>query len=87
MNTLMKVIKPKVSLVGAGPGSEDLITVRGLRVLKAADAILYDALVNRELLKEAPSDALKIYVGKRADNHRYSQDEINLMLVQYAFYA
>jgi len=75
----------KITLVGAGPGDPELLTIKGLRAIQSADVILYDALVNRELLNEAPSHALKIYVGKRADNHRYTQDEINLMLVQYAF--
>ncbi len=78
-------LQAKITLVGAGPGDPELLTIKGLRAIQSADVILYDALVNRELLKEAPSHALKIYVGKRADNHRYSQDEINLMLVQYAF--
>jgi uroporphyrin-III C-methyltransferase len=47
--------------------------------------VLYDALANPELLKTAPADALKINVGKRANKHRYSQAEINLMAVGYAF--
>lgn len=80
-----RIIKPKVSLVGAGPGDIDLITVKGLKALQTADVILYDALANEELLEEAPSHALKVYVGKRANKHRYSQKEINLMLAQYAF--
>ena len=77
--------KPKITLVGAGPGDPELITVKGLRALQAADVVLYDALSNPDLLAEAPEEALKIYVGKRANNHRYRQDEINLMLVQYAY--
>ena len=75
---------PKITLVGAGPGGPDLITVKGFRALQSADVILYDALVNPELLDIAPG-ALKIYVGKRANQHRYAQEEINLMMVQYAF--
>ncbi len=82
----MRSIKgSKITLVGAGPGDIDLITVKGLKAIQSADVILYDALVNPELLKEAPITAKKIYVGKRANNHRYTQDEINLMLVQEAF--
>lgn len=77
-------IYSKITLVGAGPGDKDLITVKGLRALQQADVVLYDALVNPELLKEAPKDALKIYVGKRANQHRYTQETINLLLVQYA---
>ncbi len=76
---------PKITLVGAGPGDPELLTIKGLRAIQSADVILYDALVNKELLEEAPSTVLKIYVGKRANKHRYSQDEINLMLVQFAY--
>ena len=76
---------PKISLVGAGPGDPELITVKGLKVLQSADVVLYDALSNPALLAEASENALKIYVGKRANWHRYSQAEINLMLVQYAY--
>jgi uroporphyrin-III C-methyltransferase len=77
--------KPKVSLVGAGPGSEDLITVRGLTVLKAADVILYDALVNEEILSQVNADILKIYVGKRCSQHSFTQDDINILIVENAF--
>lgn len=76
---------PKVTLMGAGPGSPDLITIRGLRALRTARVILYDALANPELLKNAPADTLKINVGKRANRHQYSQSEINLMAVGYAY--
>ncbi len=77
-------VTPKVSLVGAGPGDIDLITLKGIKALKQANVVLYDALVNPELLEWAPKNALKVYVGKRASNHRYSQDEINQMLIDYA---
>ena len=77
--------QPKVSLVGAGPGDPELITVKGLKILQQADVVLYDALSNPVLLAQAPRTAIKIFVGKRAGQHRYSQDKINLMLVQYAF--
>ncbi len=73
----------KVVLVGAGPGDEELITIKGLNAIKCADVILYDALVNKELLKYAPANADLVYVGKRVNNHKYSQDEINLLLVNY----
>ena len=81
----MKDKKAKISLVGAGPGDKDLITVKGLKVIQSADAILYDALINEELLDEAPSSAVKVFVGKRAGQPCISQDKINLMLVQHAF--
>lgn len=76
---------PKVSLVGAGPGSEDLITVRGLRVLKSADVILYDALVSSELLSQINESIPKIYVGKRCSQHSFTQDDINILIVENAF--
>lgn len=75
----------KISIVGAGPGAVDLITVRGLRALQSADVILYDALANPDLLLEASENALKIYVGKRAGNHRFSQEKINQLMVHAAF--
>jgi len=75
----------KITLVGAGPGDVELITVKGLKALQSADVVLYDALSNDELLSEAPELALKIFVGKRANNHRYPQEKINLMMVQLAF--
>lgn len=74
----------KVSLIGAGPGAVDLITVRGLNALKKADVVLYDALASKELLAFAPENSIKIYVGKRANNHHYTQDEINYLLVFHA---
>lgn len=77
--------QPKITLMGAGPGSTDLITIRGLRALRTADVILYDALVNPDLLENVPKSTLKINVGKRARKHRFSQSEINLMAVSYAF--
>lgn len=81
----MKIKKQaKLTLVGAGPGDPDLITLKGIKALACADVVFYDALVNRELLDYAPN-AIKIFVGKRKGFHRYSQDEINELVVQYAF--
>ena len=77
-------IIPKVTLVGAGPGSKDLITIRGLKALQNADAILYDALVDKDLLLEASAHIPKIYGGKRCGKHYSSQDQINTLLVEYA---
>ena len=76
--------KPRIYLVGAGPGDPDLITLKGVKALRSAKVVLYDALVNPEILEHAPDFALRIYVGKRASNHRYAQEEINQMLVQFA---
>lgn len=81
----MKKVIPSISLVGAGPGDPDLITVKGHKALASADVVLYDALASDELLNIAPDHAVKIYVGKRANNHRYAQDEINLLIVQMAY--
>lgn len=74
----------RVTLVGAGPGSSDLITLRGLRALSTADVVFYDALVCEELLQYAPQALHRIYVGKRANIHAFSQEVINQMLVDYA---
>ena len=74
----------KVSIVGAGPGDADLITIKGMKAIQSADVILYDALANQELLDYAPDHALKVFVGKRAARHYKTQDQINLLMVQYA---
>ena len=75
---------PRLTLIGAGPGDPDLITVKGLKKLAEADVVLYDALVNRTLLKYARANAEKIFVGKRSGSHRFTQEEINQMIVHYA---
>jgi len=75
----------KVSIVGAGPGAADLITVRGLNAIKSANVILYDALVNKALLKEAKPNCELIFVGKRSGKHSFKQDEINQLLIENAF--
>lgn len=80
----MKNKIPLVTLVGAGPGDPDLISVKGVKALQNADVILYDALINRELLKYATNEAKKIFVGKRKGFYSYSQDEINKLLVENA---
>lgn len=80
-----KEIYPKLTVVGAGPGDPELITVKAINALSEADVVLYDALVNDELLKYAPTDALKIYVGKRKNEHTYTQEEINRLAVELAF--
>lgn len=76
---------PKVSLVGAGPGDPELITLKGMRALQNADAVLYDALVSDELLEYCPQSAVRLYVGKRAGRHSHSQDDINRLIVEHAF--
>ncbi|WP_291913495.1 uroporphyrinogen-III C-methyltransferase [Chitinophaga sp. CB10] len=80
----MQHIQPKLTLVGAGPGDPELITVKGLKAIQNARVILYDALSNNELLEHAPADCLCRFVGKRAGMHVYPQEEINRMIVKYA---
>jgi uroporphyrin-III C-methyltransferase len=73
--------KPHITLIGAGPGDPELITLKGLKALETADVILYDALVNEDLLDLAPHSK-KIFVGKRKGFRLHTQDEINNMLVR-----
>ncbi len=77
-------IEPKVTLVGAGPGDLDLLTIKGAKALAEANVVLYDALANEEMLTYAPKKALKIFVGKRKGCHQYSQDQINQLIVDNA---
>ena len=74
----------KVFLVGAGPGDPDLITVKGLRCLQQADVILYDRLVNPELLQHVKQGAELIFCGKSPGLHTLQQESINQLLVKYA---
>lgn len=76
-----EVGKWKVSLVGAGPGKRDYLSVEALRCIKNADVIIYDALISPSILNEAKMDAELIYVGKRADTIYKKQPEINKLLV------
>jgi uroporphyrin-III C-methyltransferase len=83
-STKKTVKEPLITLVGAGPGDADLITLKGIKALKTADVVLYDALVNEELLEFAPEHAVKVYVGKRSGDHSYSQDAVNKLMIDYA---
>lgn len=74
----------RVYLVGAGPGDPGLLTVRGLELVRQAQVIVYDQLVNPALVNEASQSANKIFVGKRAGRHCIAQSEINTVLVSYA---
>ncbi len=74
----------KVSLVGAGPGDPELLTLRAVRRISAADALVYDNLVGDGILDLARRDATRIYVGKRAGNHALPQEDINHLLVELA---
>ena len=74
----------KVYIIGAGPGDVGLITIKAVDCLRLADVVIYDNLVNEELLKYAPSEARFIYAGKKGGDHTLSQDAINNLLVQEA---
>ncbi|MBA5760778.1 uroporphyrinogen-III C-methyltransferase [Vibrio sp. 404] len=73
-----------VSLVGAGPGDPDLLTVKGYRVIEQADVVVYDRLVSAEILALASNKAEMIYVGKKLDFHCVPQEQINQLLVDKA---
>ena len=73
-----------VYLVGAGPGDVGLLTRRGHEILQGCDVVVYDALVNAEMLAFCAPKCEKIYVGKRAGAHSLTQDEINAVLIEKA---
>ena len=75
---------PKLTVVGAGPGEVDLITLKAIKVLKIADVVLYDALVNEELLDFVNPNAEIIFVGKRRGCYTYQQAQINDLIVARA---
>ncbi len=77
-------MKPKVYLVGAGPGDPGLITVKGKDCIAAADVVIYDYLAAPALLSHARPDAQLIYVGKKGGDHTLSQDKINALLIEKA---
>src|SRR5438132_1364158 len=80
----MKRAKGMVYLVGAGPGDIGLLTLRGAELLGRADVVVYDALVNPDLLRLAPRTAEIIFGGKRSKDHAIPQDELNQLLVAKA---
>ncbi|MEO8115078.1 MAG: uroporphyrinogen-III C-methyltransferase [Phenylobacterium sp.] len=73
-----------VRLVGAGPGSADLLTLRAARMIAGAQALLYDALVSEEVLALAPAACLKIQTGKRAGRTSMKQETINRLMLRLA---
>lgn len=75
----------KLTLVGAGPGDPDLITMKGVKALKKARVVLYDALIHPDLLNHCSDECVKVHVGKRFGQHSFSQDVINFLIVEYAY--
>ncbi len=76
--------KALVSLVGAGPGDPDLLTLKAYKLIKAAQIVVYDRLVSEDILKLIPPGVKKIYVGKTSGSHHMNQDEINQLLLSLA---
>ncbi|MDW7661672.1 MAG: hydroxymethylbilane synthase [Bacillota bacterium] len=84
-DTLKKMFSDvMISLVGAGPGDEGLITIKAVDRLKSCDAVVYDRLAAPAFLKYVPEHAVKIYVGKAASDHAMTQEEINRTLEKLA---
>lgn len=80
----MHMRKTKLTLVGAGPGDPELITVKAVKALRSADVILYDALANEALLEYAAPSAILHFAGKRMGCHSLSQEEINDLIISYS---
>lgn len=78
-------ITPRITLIGAGPGDPELLTLKGLRILEAADVVLYDALVSAKILELIPTHIPAWSVGKRAGAHSFKQEEINTLIVDFAY--
>ncbi|HEY9049158.1 MAG TPA: uroporphyrinogen-III C-methyltransferase [Ohtaekwangia sp.] len=76
--------KATVTMVGAGPGDPELITMKGMKAIQRADVILYDALASKELLEFVKPSCKLVYVGKRKGKKEFSQEEINQLIVFYA---
>ena len=76
---------PRLTVVGAGPGDPELLTLKGARVLAAADVVLYDALANDALLAHVRPGTPTLFVGKRRDFAGSTQDEINALIVAQAY--
>ena len=72
----------QVYLTGAGPGDPELLTLKALRVIQEADIIIYDRLVNKEILKHAKEDVVLEYVGKENKKHTLPQEDINELIYQ-----
>ena len=73
----------KVYLVGAGPGDPELLTLKAIKALEQSDVVLYDKLVNKDILSYAKKEAIKICVGKERGFHSIEQDNINDLILEY----
>lgn len=80
----MNSVKNKVSLVGVGPGDENLLTLGALEAIKSGDVIIYDNLINLTILNNIKIDAELVYAGKTAGNHHLPQEKINECMKEYA---
>ena len=74
----------RLTVVGAGPGDVDLITLKAIKAIKSANVILYDALINEELLEYASAETELIFVGKRKGCYAFQQEQINELIVAKA---
>jgi uroporphyrin-III C-methyltransferase len=80
----MSIKTPKLTVVGAGPGDVELITIKAIKAIESADVILYDALINESLLDYASNDTEVIFVGKRKGCYAFQQEQINELIVTKA---
>tara|TARA_R110002049_G_scaffold308754_1_gene513908 strand:+ start:50670 stop:51434 length:765 start_codon:yes stop_codon:yes gene_type:complete len=80
----MSLKTPKLTVVGAGPGDVELITIKAIKAIESADVILYDALINEALLEYASKGTEIIFVGKRKGCYAFQQEQINELIVSKA---
>ncbi|MCW4044393.1 MAG: uroporphyrinogen-III C-methyltransferase [Candidatus Bathyarchaeota archaeon] len=78
------MVRGKVFLVGAGPGDPKLLTIKAAELLKTAEVVVYDRLVNTSILKLASENAERMYVGKRTSKHEVPQEKITELLIEKA---
>ncbi len=83
-DTIPAPMIPRLTVVGAGPGDPELITLKAVKALQSADVVLYDALANEAILQHTRPTTALVYVGKRKGAKAYTQEEINERIVAYA---